>query len=66
MNPNQGSALPCPAGDRSLVAEERSAGGVRDRTGPESRVCSRLAHETVRHWQEQRGTATLGERRRPT
>jgi hypothetical protein len=27
------SALPCPPADRSLVAEDRSAGGVRDRTG---------------------------------
>jgi hypothetical protein len=29
-----GSALPCPAADRCLVAEDRSAEGVRDRTGP--------------------------------
>jgi hypothetical protein len=45
---------------RSLVAEDRSAGGVRDQRGPKARVCSRLAHETVRHWQEQRGTASRG------
>jgi hypothetical protein len=30
------SALPSPAGDRSLVAEDRSAEGVRDHTGPAS------------------------------
>jgi hypothetical protein len=36
-----GLAVPGPA-DRSLVAENRSAGGVRDRTGPRcSRDCSR-------------------------
>jgi hypothetical protein len=29
-------------------------------TGPDP-ACSRLAHETSRHWQEQRGTATSGE-----
>jgi hypothetical protein len=45
---------------RSLVAEDRSAAGVRDRTGPEPRTCSRRAHETVRHWEEQRGTVTRG------
>jgi hypothetical protein len=55
----RGSDRPCrtrPA-DRSLVAEDRNAGGVRDQKGPEPRVCSRFAHETVRHWQEQRETA---------
>jgi hypothetical protein len=45
---------------RSLVAEDRSAAGVRDRTGPEPRTCSRLAHETVRHREEPRGTADRG------
>jgi site-specific DNA recombinase len=59
----QGSRLyrPCRArpADRSLAAEDRSAEGVRDRTGPEPRACSRLAHGTVRHRQGWRGTATV-------
>jgi hypothetical protein len=47
----QGQDRPCRArpADRSLVAEDRSAGGVRDPTGPEElpRVLRALAHETV-------------------
>jgi hypothetical protein len=35
------SALPCPA-DRSLVAEDRNAAGVRDQTGPEPPMLTRL------------------------
>jgi hypothetical protein len=42
---------PCRArpADRSLVAEDRSAGGVRDRTGPKDAAAppSRLANEAV-------------------
>jgi hypothetical protein len=47
----QGQDRPCRArpADRSLVAEDRSVGGVRDPTGPEElpRVLWALAHETV-------------------
>ena len=47
----QGQYRPCRArpADRSLVAEDRSAAGVRDHTGPEElpRVLRALAHETV-------------------
>ncbi len=40
-----------------LVAEDRSRGGVQ--TGRHrTRACLHLAHETVRHGKEQRGTAT--------
>jgi hypothetical protein len=58
---------PCRASPahRPLVAEDRSAGGVHDRTGPKPRALLSLAHETVRNWHEQRGTAIRGERRRP-
>jgi hypothetical protein len=46
----QGLHRPCRArpADRSLVAEDRSAEGVRDRTGPElPRRLQRLAYETL-------------------
>jgi hypothetical protein len=47
----QGRDRPCSArpADRSLVAEDRSAGGVRDRPGPDElpRRLQRLAHRTV-------------------
>ena len=44
-----GSTLPCPAGRSVLVAEDRSAEGVRDPTRPEElpRRIRGLAHETV-------------------
>ena len=60
---SKGEHRPCRArpADRSLVTEDRSAAGVRDRTGPEPRACSRLAHGTIRHQQEWRGTAARGE-----
>jgi hypothetical protein len=47
----QGLDRPCRArlADRSLVAEDRSAGGVRDRTGPKDTAAplSRLANDAV-------------------
>jgi hypothetical protein len=44
MQGGQDLYRPCRArpADRSLVAEDRSAGGVRDRTGPEPPMLTRL------------------------
>jgi hypothetical protein len=44
----QASALPCPAGRSVLVAEDRSAAGVRDRTGPDPDA-HEIAHGTGRN-----------------
>jgi hypothetical protein len=54
-----GSALPCRPADRSLVAEDRSAAGVRDQTGPDPSVrTGSVAHR------DHRGTS--GHQRSPT
>jgi hypothetical protein len=44
----RGRDRPCRArpADRSLVAEDRSAAGVRDRTGPEPPDAHEIAHGT--------------------
>jgi len=51
MQGDQGFDRPCRArpADRSLVAEDRSARGVRDRTGPKDAAAprSRLANDAV-------------------
>jgi hypothetical protein len=47
---------------RFLVAEDRSARGARDQTD-RIPACSRLAHESIRHRREQRGTAPWSRRR---